>query len=955
MLPKNLINTAGLTATPASDCFYSRSPTIPHHPPRLVPHRTHKPPAAQLLPSGATDPAKAAALKEAFLKLSALASQAQESESEWKMRVKDLNQEVQGTQTEVDNQVGDVLDDNTELGEGRRELMERGNEAETYRVRIADFEITAEQLRAEHSELANELEIMKDENSSSVDPEVITLKNTIAECSQEITQRKTEVEQLGVQIAERTQLYEEAEKEVVEVTADVEEKKTQLVVDSQKPQRIAKQAEHQYAHPIKSFRLQLDEGAARNEGLDADLSRILLLVDNGQQELADLDARCDRHDQLRKTQESREDKIRIALQGAKTEESDVQAGKVAMQSRIRLVTSQMKSSNEKRSRVMRERDSALKRLKRLEAKLAAGREGLELDTIKFKDLRTLNKAKVAEVNDLRIAAQTAAKEAEKASTSSKLFAVMNETETLNVKQKTHAVNEQDRVLSEHMKRVHDYERERRMMQRAVDHSSSEAMRSQSHAERVEEELMTAKNIVSDSVKSCDQLNKTRKELESLYQIMKNERNKYANQIVNANQRMGEMKEKVRILSNEMEILRSSALEREVRLSVHIQKFRVEERNSEKLRAQESQLRSKFGELRDLKKSINAENKQQLDQIDSHEARMNDTKAKLDRVTQEKCDFGERLFDRHEELCNFYEKVNVLSTILRNGEVQLQDRDEEIRFLRLEVKELHREIHLVQQAQPAKRTFQATLNEVLTDMQQTQHRVMELEGTLESCSGESNRNSRSVGAPEMSQQELDSKADAIAERLAAKEQKGLELDLVLLESQRLTQRVGSQVVSGKQETNLVARQVVDAQSKIKDSNRKLMALVSEVSMHQSNCIKSQQTAQQQSIAYENAVARYEQGLAPSAEAKKEWEREERKLLQAESERVMREMGITDEPPSDSRELLDGTITFAEIRPNAYLPDAAGALPKARPYGREAPFKPPGASSNLRFFKHPVGGD
>ena len=879
----------------------------------------------------------------------------QESESEWRLRVKDMNQEVQGTQTEVDNQVGDVLDDDTELGHARRELMERGNEAETYRVRIADLDITAEQLRAEHSELANELEIMKDENISSVDPEVITLKNTIAECNQEITQRKTEIEQLGAQIAERTQLAEEADKEVIVVMAEAEEKRTQLVVDSQKPQRIAKQAEHQYTHPIKSFRLQLEEGGGRNEGLDTDLLRILQSVDDRQQELADLDAQCDRQDQLRKIQESREDKIRIALQSSKTEESDVQAEKVAMQSRIRLVTSQMKSSNEKRSRVIRERDATLKRLKRLEGKLASGREALELDSMKFKDLRTLNKAKSTEVKDLKIAVQTAAKEAEKASTSSKLFSVMNETEALNVKQKTHAANEQDRVLSEHTKNVHDCERERRMMQRAVDHASSEAMRAQSHAERVEEELMTAKTIVSDSVKSCDQLNKTRKELESLYQIMKNERNKYSTQIVNANQRTGEMKEKVRILSNEMEILRSSALEREVRLSVHVQKFRVEERNSEKLRAQESLMRSKFGDFRDLKKSINAENKQRLDQIDAHESRMNETKAKLDRVTQEKCDFGERLYDRHEELCNFYEKVNVLSTILRNGEVQLQDRDEEIRFLRLELTELNREIHLVQRAQPEKRTFQATLNEVLTDMQQTQHRVIELEGVLESYSGESNRRSRTVGAPEPAQQELDSKADAIAERLAAKEQKALELDLVLLESQRLTQRVGSQVVSGKEETSRVARQVADTQSKIKDSNRKLMALVSEVSMHQSNCIKSQQSAQQHNIAFENAVARYEQGLAPSAEAKKEWEREERRLLQAESERLMREMGITDEPPSDSRELLDGTITFAEIRPNAYLPDAVGALPKARPYGREAPFKPPGASSNLRFFKNPVGAD
>jgi len=62
--------------------------------------------------------------------------------------------------------------------------------------------------------------------------------------------------------------------------------------------------------------------------------------------------------------------------------------------------------------------------------------------------------------------------------------------------------------------------------------------------------------------------------------------------------------------------------------------------------------------------------------------------------------------------------------------------------------------------------------------------------------------------------------------------------------------------------------------------------------------------------------------------------------------------TDFGDEDLRALPDGTQTFAELRPNAYIPDGLNDLPVPRPYGRDAPFKPSEASAHLRHFRRAV---
>ena len=59
-----------------------------------------------------------------------------------------------------------------------------------------------------------------------------------------------------------------------------------------------------------------------------------------------------------------------------------------------------------------------------------------------------------------------------------------------------------------------------------------------------------------------------KEFAKLYDVIKNERNKIVNQIQTSTQVSAEMREKIKILANEMEILRTAVAQKERYVCVH---------------------------------------------------------------------------------------------------------------------------------------------------------------------------------------------------------------------------------------------------------------------------------------------------------------------------------------------------------------------------------------------------
>ena len=81
-----------------------------------------------------------------------------------------------------------------------------------------------------------------------------------------------------------------------------------------------------------------------------------------------------------------------------------------------------------------------------------------------------------------------------------------------------------------------------------------------------------------------------------------------------------------------------------------------------------------------------------------------------------------------------------------------------------------------------------------------------------------------------------------------------------------------------------------QSRIKGMTRKMMAKVSELSMHQANALRLQQEIKDRESALELCYTNMERGLAPSVEIEQEWQRQvqvsEQRAQDREASRLVR---------------------------------------------------------------------
>ena len=182
---------------------------------------------------------------------------------------------------------------------------------------------------------------------------------------------------------------------------------------------------------------------------------------------------------------------------------------------------------------------------------------------------------------------------------------------------------------------------------------------------------------------------------------------------------------------------------------------------------------------------------------------------------------------------------------------------------------------------------------------------------------------------------------LEERVNDKKEQLLEKDLVLEEVSNLANRLRAQALEGRGETLELAKRVNDFQVRIKNTTRRMMATVSELSMYQASAMKLTQENQARDEALRTQQANLDNNLPPSAEVEAEWQRFEQGLERRANEAAARNV-LAETAPQQL------TQTTAEPRPNAYIPDDIG-IPK--PYGALQPFKPTEQGTSMRHIRKP----
>ncbi|KAM5204482.1 coiled-coil domain-containing protein 146 isoform 2-T2 [Hipposideros larvatus] len=490
----------------------------------------------------------------------------------------------------------------------------------------------------------------------------------------------------------------------------------------------------------------------------------------------------------------------------------------------------------------------------------------------------------------------------------------------------------------------------RMTQAKIDEKeqkSKDFLKAQQRYTNIVKEIKAKDLEIRIHRKKQREIHRRLREFAKLYDTVRNERNKFVNLLHKAHQQVNEIKERHKMSLNELEILRNSAVTQERKLQNSMLKHANNVTIRESMQNDVCKIVVKLQEMREKKEA-------QLNNIDrlAHmitiiEEEMVQLRKKYERAVQHRNESGVQLIEREEEVCIFYEKINIQEKMKLNAETEIHVLDEKIRFLKLKIAEKQRQIHVTKRSLPAKRSLDADIAVLQIQFSQCTDRIKDLEKQFVNPEGK-NR-TRFLPGKDMTEEEMIKKLDALELQLAKKEEQLLEKDFIYEQVSRLTDRLYSKTQTCKQDTLLLAKKMNGYQRKIKDATEKMMAFVAELSMKQALALELQKEVKDKEDFIFSCNARIEKGLPLNKEIENEWlkvlrDEEMYHLAIAEKSREFLE--------TDNRQLPNGVYTTAEPRPNAYIPEAEATLPLPKPYGALAPFKPSEPGANMRHIRKPV---
>merc|ERR1711904_2271 len=448
----------------------------------------------------------------------------------------------------------------------------------------------------------------------------------------------------------------------------------------------------------------------------------------------------------------------------------------------------------------------------------------------------------------------------------------------------------------------------------------------------------------DLKKKLHEISQRQKEFCTMYEVVKNERNKYVAMIQSSSQNLSEMKEKLKILQNEVEILRMESAGKDKAL----QKTRTEAQRQRVIR---DQLRTEWTRITAKGAALNEQVEQYVIEIDklnsiinSIEKEMVILKRKYEQAVETRNFTGIQLIDRNDELCILWEKSNIQEKLLKKGEDVMLSKEEDIRILKIHLAEVQRQLQVVQKKIPEVPRLAEEVLRLRESLNDVRKRADSLSLELENPSSVM-RKWRQLGGEDLDAETLHAKIQLNEERLNDKKEALLEKELILEEVTALSDKLRQQAIDGRQGTLELSQKVNLFQAKIKDMTRKMMATVSELSMYQATAMKFQTERDEIQEKVMQARENIEANLPPTDTADAEFER----VLALEEQRKLDSQNSKQRKQEDEILHSTATRTTAEPRVNAYIPGGEYGLPRA--YGSHAPFMPTTLGTTMRHIKKP----
>jgi predicted RNase H-like nuclease (RuvC/YqgF family) len=199
----------------------------------------------------------------------------------------------------------------------------------------------------------------------------------------------------------------------------------------------------------------------------------------------------------------------------------------------------------------------------------------------------------------------------------------------------------------------------------------------------------------------------------------------------------------------------------------------------------------------------------------------------DQIINERDVLGTQLIRRNDELALLYEKMKIESSFLRRGEEQYAQRLQDIRMLKIKVKDLERELRLSRQKGSNARDLSRQLTRMQRDLLEEKTKVKALSEELENPMNI--HRWRKLEGSDPASYEMIQKIQTSQRKLIKKTEELVERELMLQEKDKQFEE--TQKLLARQPGPELSMQLSVYQKSLRDKNRQMKAMAAETNMLQ----------------------------------------------------------------------------------------------------------------------------
>ncbi|XP_013394677.1 cilia- and flagella-associated protein 58 [Lingula anatina] len=648
-----------------------------------------------------------------------------------------------------------------------------------------------EELTKERDDLLSEIVKVR-EQLAQASNEQQKLEADKEDCNMKITELQQDIQVRNNEAQRETRKKDKIERELKQARADLDAKASEIKTSQAQLER--------YKQDVTKLEAQLKEQRIMNERITKDSDILNARFQKLQQ---DYEAQLISADQL-----ASENQTKVSDLKQKEDEVNALKAEASRLNKMReTIQRKLRNVEDSKGEVEGQKETLKSQIVGLERELEALKKQSEADRKAIDDL--VRERDILNKNMLKAAAATQKQHN---------LVKLHEQSKKNLEQEIQNYKEE---AQKQRKIIYQLEKER---DRYINEASDLTQKVLQHMEDVKVREMQ----IFDYKKKIAEAETKLKQQQNLYEAVRSDRNLYSKNLIESQDEITEMKRKLKIMNHQIDQLKEEISAKEAALiKEHMDHQRVE-KEKEALKAELQKMKQQAAENKAVIESQDQEQRKLLKIIAESDGERVRQKKELDQVISERDILGTQLVRRNDELALLYEKIKIQQSTLNKGEIQYNQRLEDIRVLKLEIKKLRREKSILQKSVANVDDLRREVYHIQRELLRERTRCKALEEELENPMNI--HRWRKLEGSDPSTYEMIQKIQTLQKRLIAKTEEVVEKELLIQEKEKLY--VELKHILARQPGPEVAEQLQIYQQTLKEKTKQMKGMSSELNMYES---------------------------------------------------------------------------------------------------------------------------